>query len=1003
MFERRSSRTAGAVCSGSLGFGSSRSWFATCTAISFVLALCCLSVDASAVPPANDICANAILVTVGSTVAGSTTDATSDVVLTGCQNGQGAPGVWYKVVGTGGFISAHTCNPGTDYDTQISVFSGSCAALTCVVADDLSCGTAAATGWFSTMGTTYFIVVHGSFDTGNFELSIESGFRSAQPGTCYAFGYDSSLDQDDLLTIDVATGAGTFAGRTAWTWLTGLAINSAGQIFGASYEQLYRIDAPPVTAVFIGSGAVVLEGIAFDENDVLYGVGTLVAASDVNVLVTIDTATGAANVVGSLDDHYVGLAFDPADGRLYASTGGGGGGRTIHPDRIALISKTTGAATVLGTTGLGGATHDLVFVGGELYGSKGGFYADNKLISINKTTGAGTEIGLIGWRSVNAIAANSACDCPALPADDKAAFKVGTPVFVAPDKFDVPLLVNTVEATTFTQMTLEYQSACLTYIADSAVPGGDVTNAGSVFADVVDLGGGNRRILLNMSGQYTGCDQEVFVLQFQRTGTGSCALSWDETFAGPNSNNHLNYDNSTGGDGKITPQNGGITFCDGVICDPSVKVHGNVTYFSNATSIVAARPDMTSVAVTVEDCDDQIPTTTATSPNGYYSLTFGVGPQAAEICSSRPMAACGSLEDGVISGDDVIALQNDVAPPPSTTDPKLRIAGDVNRDGAVNATDVIAIKRWIGRKVCDGTDACGQPTNNNCAANWTFIYLTGVGPDGFEKDVASLGSICVDKTVPVQGILVGDFDGSWPNFFVPKANSVVDLALEARPGDNGEVEVALRTDLDAGESLRHIIYSLNFDETAFEYLGMQPGSAAANWGSFDNPDIQGEAHGIAHIPPQAEALAESGEIIVFRFRPRHQDARSTISFTRLKANDIDVQVPEIEITSNGDATTVTTPLPTRYSVASHPNPFNPRTRVTYTIPAGVDRVPVELRVFDIAGRLVRTLESTERAPGRYVVDWDGKNDAGASTGTGIYLLRISAGEWSEVEKLTLVK
>ena len=66
-------------------------------------------------------------------------------------------------------------------------------------------------------------------------------------------------------------------------------------------------------------------------------------------------------------------------------------------------------------------------------------------------------------------------------------------------------------------------------------------------------------------------------------------------------------------------------------------------------------------------------------------------------------------------------------------------------------------------------------------------------------------------------------------------------------------------------------------------------------------------------------------------------------------------------------------------------------------------MPVELRIFDIAGRLVRTLETSERGPGSYAVDWDGKNDAGAGTGTGIYLLHIKAGEWSEVEKLTLVK
>ena len=129
------------------------------------------------------------------------------------------------------------------------------------------------------------------------------------------------------------------------------------------------------------------------------------------------------------------------------------------------------------------------------------------------------------------------------------------------------------------------------------------------------------------------------------------------------------------------------------------------------------------------------------------------------------MAVCGTNEDGVVGGDDVIALQNDVSPPPSTTDAKLRIAGDANRDGAVDATDVITIKRWIARKVCDGTDGCGQAMNNNCAGTWRFIFLTGGPAPGFVADEATLPAVCANTTLDIEGILVGDFDGSWPNFF----------------------------------------------------------------------------------------------------------------------------------------------------------------------------------------------------------------------------------------------
>ena len=213
---------------------------------------------------------------------------------------------------------------------------------------------------------------------------------------------------------------------------------------------------------------------------------------------------------------------------------------------------------------------------------------------------------------------------------------------------------------------------------------------------------------------------------------------------------------------------------------------------------------------------------------------------------------------------------------------------------------MLGIKRWIGRKVCDGSDAC-QPVmmqSKNCSGTWRFLFFTDpMAPTVFQTDHGNLTAVCNDQTVPIEGILVGDFDGSWPEIFTPKPASQVDLALDVKGWEGDEVLLALRASLDAGESLRHVIYSLDYDATAFEYLGMQVGSKTSTWGWFDNPDNAGVAHGIAHIPPHAEELAESGEVIVFRLRARTANASSTISFSRLKANDLDVVAPEIEISA----------------------------------------------------------------------------------------------------------
>jgi flagellar hook assembly protein FlgD len=104
----------------------------------------------------------------------------------------------------------------------------------------------------------------------------------------------------------------------------------------------------------------------------------------------------------------------------------------------------------------------------------------------------------------------------------------------------------------------------------------------------------------------------------------------------------------------------------------------------------------------------------------------------------------------------------------------------------------------------------------------------------------------------------------------------------------------------------------------------------------------------------------------------------------LKANDVDVVSPEIHISRDG---TTAAPIPTRYSLDSKPNPFNPSTRVAFTLPGSAGVVHVLLRVHDVSGRVVRTLLNANRTPGVHQVVWDGKDDRGNAVGTGVYLLK----------------
>ncbi len=101
---------------------------------------------------------------------------------------------------------------------------------------------------------------------------------------------------------------------------------------------------------------------------------------------------------------------------------------------------------------------------------------------------------------------------------------------------------------------------------------------------------------------------------------------------------------------------------------------------------------------------------------------------------------------------------------------------------------------------------------------------------------------------------------------------------------------------------------------------------------------------------------------------------------------------------------VATPVPESpaltAAVAAWPNPFNPSTQVKFTVPAAGS---VILDIYDIQGRLVKTLARGHFAEGDHVRRWDGTTDSGGRASSGHYIVRMDAGSHQATTKLTLVK
>lgn len=85
---------------------------------------------------------------------------------------------------------------------------------------------------------------------------------------------------------------------------------------------------------------------------------------------------------------------------------------------------------------------------------------------------------------------------------------------------------------------------------------------------------------------------------------------------------------------------------------------------------------------------------------------------------------------------------------------------------------------------------------------------------------------------------------------------------------------------------------------------------------------------------------------------------------------------------------------------NHPNPFNPATTIRFSL---VERGPVNLSIFDVSGRLVRTLVDADLEPGTHAVRWDGQGRDGRLAASGTYLYRLRTGGSTLAGKMTLVE
>jgi hypothetical protein len=94
-------------------------------------------------------------------------------------------------------------------------------------------------------------------------------------------------------------------------------------------------------------------------------------------------------------------------------------------------------------------------------------------------------------------------------------------------------------------------------------------------------------------------------------------------------------------------------------------------------------------------------------------------------------------------------------------------------------------------------------------------------------------------------------------------------------------------------------------------------------------------------------------------------------------------------------------LPYTYALfQNYPNPMRNNTTIRYQLPK---KEKVSLKIYDVVGRLVKTLIDESKEPGYYTIHWHGDDDRGRKASSGVYFYRMETSVYMNAKKIVLLK
>jgi hypothetical protein len=306
--------------------------------------------------------------------------------------------------------------------------------------------------------------------------------------------------------------------------------------------------------------------------------------------------------------------------------------------------------------------------------------------------------------------------------------------------------------------------------------------------------------------------------------------------------------------------------------------------------------------------------------------------------------------------------------------------GDVNMDGHITPADALcAFQTYLN----GGTPTPGSACATECGVESADANCNGtITPQ--------------DALLIFQAYLSGATSMQCPSGMAKAADRNRMLTISDAIGLPGD-EVKIPIHVDDALDLSAFGLRLSYPAEMLKFAGIERGKLTEKWVALDASSEQTGEILVGGFNPEAIDEKSAGELLSLKFTVKEEATGSA----RLQVLEVSDDLAAAAIQTGAINTQVDGMGPETYGLAqNHPNPFNMATEIVYRLR---ESGRVEMRIVDVMGRQVRSLESGEMEAGIHRVTWDGLDSGGHALPTGIYVCILQTANENYSIKMLLMK